>query len=286
MTTRPTDAQHHGDRQRQEWDRVAAGWVKWWAKIETGAHHVNDRLVRLAEVEPGQHVLDIATGIGEPALSAASCVGPAGRIVATDISTRMLEIARVRARAAGLTNIEFLEADAEHLDFPDSSFDAILCRWGITSLPDYSNLLVKIRRMLTPKGSFATSVWDEASRLPLTSIATTLAEEMFDSAPSRPEPPPPPNVPKDDGLESVLIRAGFTNVRSERLDVILEFASTEAFTEYLADVSPVVAASLAGQAPARQRQYQHRLAEVLRPYASVDGSFRLQNVCRCVVGWK
>lgn len=283
MKTRPTDAAHHKDRQRQQWDRVAAGWEKWWHTIENGAHHVSDRLVRLAEITPGQRVLDIATGIGEPALSAAGRVGSAGRVVATDISKQMLDIARIRASTSGLTNIEFLEADAECLDFPDRSFDAILCRWGITSLPDHSNLLVKIKRMLTPNGSFATSVWDEASRLPLTSIAITVAQKMFHSAPPRPEPPP---QVREDALESVMIRAGFTDVRAEKLTVTLEFASTEAFTEYLVDVSPVVAASLSGQPPKRQMEYQHRLAQEFRRYAAGDEMFRIQNVSICVVGRK
>jgi len=78
MNTGPTDAEHYRDRQRQEWDRVAAGWEKWWRTIEDGAQHVNVRLVDLAGVAPSKRVLDIATGIGEPALSAASRVGSAG----------------------------------------------------------------------------------------------------------------------------------------------------------------------------------------------------------------
>lgn len=239
--------------------------------------------VELAEIAPGQRVLDIATGIGEPALSAASRVGSAGRVVATDISKQMLDIARIRASTSGLTNVEFLEADAECLDFPDCSFDAILCRWGITSLPDHSNLLVKIKRMLMPNGSFATSVWDEASRLPVTSIAITVAQEMFHAVPPRQEPPT--EVPED-ALESVMIRAGFTDVRAEKLTVTLELASAEAFTQYLVDLSPVVAALLSDQPPRRQTEYQHRLAQEFRRYAAVDGSFRIQNVSICAVGRK
>ncbi len=283
MNTGPTDPEHYKDRQRQQWDRVAAGWEKWWRTIEDGAQHVNDRLVDLAEVAPGKRVLDIATGIGEPALSAAIRIGSAGRVVATDISKQMLDIARTRASAAGLTNLEFLEADAERLDFPDHSFDAVLCRWGITSLPNYSSLLVKIKRMLAPNGSFATSVWDEASRLPLTNIAITIAQEMFHSAPPRPEPPP--EVPED-ALESVMIRAGFADVRVERLTVTLELASAEAFTQYLVDVSPVVAALLSDQPRMRQKEYQHLLAQEFRRYAAVDGSFRVYNLSICAVGRK
>jgi ubiquinone/menaquinone biosynthesis C-methylase UbiE len=282
MNASPTDAEHHGDRQRQRWDRVAAGWKKWWRTIEGGAQHVNDRLVDLAEVTPGKRVLDIATGIGEPALSAAIRIGSAGRVVATDISKQMLDIARARASVAGLTNVEFLEADAKHLYFPDDSFDAVLCRWGITSLPDYSSLLIKIKRMLAANGSFATSVWDEASRLPLTSIAITIAQEMFHSAPHKPEPPP--EVTEE--LESAMARAGFADVRVEKLTVTLELASTEAFTQYLVDVSPAVAALLFDQPRMRQKEYQYLLTQELRRYAAADGSFRVHNVAICAVGRK
>ena len=283
MNTRPTDAEHPKDRQRQEWDRVAAGWKKWWRTIEDGAQHVNDRLVDLAGVAPGKRVLDIATGIGEPALSAARRVGSAGRVVATDISKQMLDIARSRASTVGVTNVEFLEADAERLDFPAQSFDAILCRWGITSLPDYSNLLLRIKRMLTPNGLFATSVWDDASRLPFISIAKSLAHAMLRLPP--PPPEPPTEIPEDT-LESVMIRAGFAEVRAERLTVTLELASAETFTQYLVDVSPVVAALLADQPPMRQKEYQYLLAREFRRYAAVDGSFPVHNVTICAVGRK
>ena len=270
IRTGPTDVEQYKDRQRRQWDRVAAGWEKWWQTIENGAHHIDDRLVDLAQVAPGKRVLDIATGIGEPALTAASRVGSAGRVVATDISKQMLDIARIRARTSGLTNVEFLEVDAQRLDFPDRSFDAILCRWGITSLPNYSNLLSKIKRMLTPNGAFATSVWDEASRSPLTSIAITVAQEMFQSAPPRLDSTH--EVPED-SLESVMIRAGFTDVRTEKLTVTLELASTEAFTQYLVDVSPVVAALVSDQPPVRQAEYQHLLAKSSRVMRRLMGAF-------------
>lgn len=283
MEIEPTDVERYEDRQRQQWDRVAAGWKKWWRTIENGAQHVSDRLVDLAEIEPGQRVLDIATGIGEPALVAASRVGSAGRVVATDISKSMLDIARDRASILGLTNVEFIEADAERLDFPDSSFDAILCRWGLTSLPNPSNALVKIRRMLAPDGSFATSVWDEASKLPLTSIATAVAQDMFHLASPQPETPPRFEL-AEGALERMMIHAGFTDVRAEEMTVTLELPSTEAFTQYLRDVSPVLAALLADQPSRRQAEYRQRLAERFRRYATVDGNFRVQNVTICAVG--
>lgn len=283
MKTESADEKLCNDRQRQQWDRVAAGWQKWWRTIENGAQQVSERLLGLAEVGPGQRVLDIATGIGEPALLAASRVGPAGRVVATDISRSMLDIARDRAGISGFTNVEFIESDAERLEFPDSSFDAILCRWGLSSLANPSDTSAKIRRMLTPNGSFATSVWDETSKLPLMSTATAIARDMF-TLPSPPTETPLKSELAEGGLERMMIHAGFTDIRAEKMTVTLEWPSPEAFAQYFVDVSPVLAALLTDQPPRRQREYQQRLAEAYRRYAATDGSFQIHNVTICVVG--
>jgi len=84
----------------------------------------------------------------------------------------------------------------------------------------------------------------------------------------------------------VMIRAGFADVRAEKLTVTLELASAEAFTQYLVDVSPVVAVLLSDQPPMRQKEYQHLLAQEFRRYEAVDGSVRLRNVSICAVGRK
>jgi ubiquinone/menaquinone biosynthesis C-methylase UbiE len=91
--------------QRQSWDSVAAGWQKWWKTIENGAQKVSDKLVELAEIRAGQRILDIATGIGEPAITAGKIVGQKGHVTATDLSSEMLAIGEERARSLGLQDI-------------------------------------------------------------------------------------------------------------------------------------------------------------------------------------
>ena len=127
-------------QQRQMWDNAAAGWQAWWPTFERGAQKVSDKIVELAEIEPSDWVLDIATGIGEPAVTAARKVMPDGRVVATDISPQMLAIAKTRAKSLGLDSvIEFREIDSEKLDLPETSsstttskkFDAVLSRCGL-----------------------------------------------------------------------------------------------------------------------------------------------------------
>src|SRR5919202_4475630 len=83
--------------QREGWDSVAKGWKEWWELIEKGAQKLSQRLIELAGIKPGQRVLDIATGIGEPSITAAKVVGNSGHILATDISKQMLAIAKERA---------------------------------------------------------------------------------------------------------------------------------------------------------------------------------------------
>ena len=89
-----------------------------------GTEKVSKRIVELAEIKPGSKVLDIATGIGEPTLTAATQVGKRGHILATDISPQMLSFAKERAISLGLQDvIEFKEGDAETIDLPPSTFD-------------------------------------------------------------------------------------------------------------------------------------------------------------------
>jgi SAM-dependent methyltransferase len=240
-------------------------------------------MLELAEVGPGQRVLDIATGIGEPALLAASRVGPTGRVVATDLSSRMLAVARERAATAGLTNVVFVEVDAERLDFRDGSFDAILWRWGPTDLADPSGALAAIRRMLARDGRFAASIWDAGPKArPLASLAMAVAQQMFDLPSVEPDVPSPPARP----LETELLRAGFSEVRIEEATLTLAFASTADCTRYLVDVSPVFADLLSGRSSSQQVEFRHRLAERLRPYVAADGGVRIPNVALCAAGRK
>jgi ubiquinone/menaquinone biosynthesis C-methylase UbiE len=285
MSTPSDDLARYEDGQRQQWDSVAAGWKKWWQAIENGAQHVSKRMIELAEVKPGQRVLDIATGIGEPALLAASRVGATGLVIATDLSSRMLDIARQRASTLGLTNVEFIASDVEGLDFPDGSFDAVLCRWGVTSLPDPSNTLVKIRRMLSPGGSFATAVWEVGAKgRPMASIAADVAREIFDLPSAPPEVSSSPSPSAKNALEKEMIHAGFTGVRVEEMTLTLELPSAEDCTQYLMDVSPEFATLLSDKSSEQREEYRRKLAEKLRPYVIVDGRVRVPNLTVCAVG--
>ncbi|MCH7656624.1 MAG: methyltransferase domain-containing protein [Chloroflexi bacterium] len=275
MTAQAFDSRQYKERQLQEWNAVAAAWRKWWEVIEAGAQHVSDRLVELAEVQPGQRVLDVATGIGEPAVSAARRVGPSGHVTATDHSPQMLEIARERAAALGLQNIEFKEMDAERLEVPEGSFDAALCRWGLMFLPDLPAALDRIGRSLSPGGRMAAAVWSVPPKTPLVSLAMGVIQKMF-------QPPPPPAgapgpfaLADTSILEKGLADAGFTDIRIERMMVTIEFPSAEGYTDFIRDIAPPVRAMLATQPEGKQAEAWRAIADAAAQFAGADGVVRL-----------
>src|SRR6516165_12375202 len=157
--------------QRLSWDESAAGWKKWWPNFERSAQGVNSRLVELARIKAGDHVLDVATGNGEPAVTAARIAGANGLVVAVDQSPGMLAIGRERASALGLGNITFVEADAESMVLGAHSFDAAVCRWGLMFMPDLTATVRKIHRALKSGARFATAVHNTGDKVPIISLA-------------------------------------------------------------------------------------------------------------------
>lgn len=109
-------------------------------------------LVQYAKISQGQQILDMATGTALVAIEAAQIVGDRGQVIGVDISTGMLEQARRKIEAARLKNIELLEADAETVDFPDNSFDRVLCCSSLAYLRNIPATLRRWYRFLKPQG--------------------------------------------------------------------------------------------------------------------------------------
>ena len=92
----------------------------------------------------------------------------------------MLGIAKERAASLGLQDIiEFKESDAEILDLPDSTYDAVLCRWGLMLLPNLEAALSKIHGSLVSGGRFAAAVWADAPKVPIISLASRIISEQL-----------------------------------------------------------------------------------------------------------
>ncbi len=106
----------------------------------------------LGRLRPGEHVLDLGSGAGTDSLVAAQMVGPEGSVVGIDMTPEMVAKARASAAATGLANVEFLEAEAEQLPFPDARFDVVISNGVIDLIPDKDLVFAELFRVLRPGG--------------------------------------------------------------------------------------------------------------------------------------
>lgn len=200
---------------RTEWidDATARAWARWHDKSVRFWSEFNDALLDVARLAPGQHVLDLASGTGDPALTVAERVGATGRVVVTDIAPQMLDVARDNARRAGRTNLAFEVVDAHALPFADASFDRVTCRLGVMYFWDCGRALREIRRVLKPGGIAAFLAWGPVEENEYMRAALAPFKRR------NPPPPPPPGAPTPyrfgtpGSLSAELRAAGFSTVQ-------------------------------------------------------------------------
>jgi SAM-dependent methyltransferase len=271
-------------QQREQWSDAARGWRKRWAVFEQGAQPLSDRMMELARVAPAMRVLDVATGIGEPAMTAARRVGPTGTVVAVDQAPQMLAVARERMRAAGIANVEFVEGDAETVALPLDSFGAAVCRWGLMFFPDAVATLARLRSSLVPDGWLAAAVWGPPERVPIISFPFAVLARELGQPPAPSGGPSPFALSEPATLERVVRDAGFADVHSEPFTVTFEFSSLDELLGHVGDVSAPLRTIMAAQSTERQAELWGKLADAAVTLANADGVIRLPNDCLVVAG--
>jgi enediyne biosynthesis protein CalE5 len=286
MTKTPTfDPAQYRDSIRTEWRDAAPGWRAWLEVLEAadGGQAVSRTLVQLARIGPGDAVLDVAAGYGEPGLTAARAVAPGGHVVCTDISAEMLAVGRERAAAAGLDNLQFLEGDAEELAFEEASFDAVLSRQGLQFLTDVAGVLARLRSFLKPHGRLAAAVWGPPQTVHFAAPVPLIRAELQ-------LPPPPAGIPgpfalADAGqLAGLVEAAGFTDVETGTLTAIYQPGSAELATRWLRDVAPPITALVDAQSPEVQERVWAKVTQAWASYTTGGGRVRLENQVVWVTG--
>ena len=284
MGTTQVDPVQFRNRQRQDWDTASAGWRAWNELIDEGTTIVSERLIEMAGIDPGDRVLDVAAGYGEPSLSAAKVVGPEGSVVATDISAGMLAYGRERAAAAGIDNIEFLETDASSLDFPPESFDAAVSRWGIIFEPDGEGALARIRGFLKPGARMAISSWGPPDRVPMLGLPMMTIMKKLDVPPPPPGTPGPLSRPTREAIAGLLEGGGFSDIAVEELELSFDWDSAEDFVRFIKEIAPPVSALVEAHPPDVREAAWTAVVEAVRAHADDDGKVRMSNLALVAAG--
>jgi SAM-dependent methyltransferase len=266
----PAKIQVFRERLREEWtgDKTVAAWRKWQAQIAVFTRGATEAILEAAQLRPGLRVLDLACGVGDPALSIAEEVSATGRVTATDFGPGMMSLAEELARKKGLTNIEFREANAEALPFADASYDRLTCRFGIMFFPDLGKALRECLRVLKPGGRAAFVAWGKREQ----PFAGTTAGIVMKHLPV-PPPPPDPDGPslfmfgERGRLRRSLEAAGFTNVQEQERIVAGRWADSleqywVQFTEVAAPFRPL----LDQLAPAKKEQARAESIAALKKF--------------------
>ncbi len=121
--------------------------------------YFGEKLVKGACLVKGAKALDVAMGRGAVLFAVADAVGSDGQVTGIDISSSMVEETKKELLKRSLKNVSLARMDAENLEFPDKSFDNVLCGFGIFFCPDYCRALQEMHRVLKPNGGFAISTW-------------------------------------------------------------------------------------------------------------------------------
>lgn len=144
--------------QRYGWDKASPHYDESWKEQLKPAQ---DRMLEMADLKPGEKVVETASGSGLVTFRAAQSVSPGGHVHATDLSDEMVRLATSNAADQQIDNVTFQRMDAENLDFEDHSFDVALCGLGLMYVPDPLRAMSEKKRVLKPGGRFAVAVWGE-----------------------------------------------------------------------------------------------------------------------------
>jgi SAM-dependent methyltransferase len=266
------DPSAHRDASLRSWEEAASGWTRQQAAMREFSAPVSHWMIDAIAPQPGERVLELAAGLGETGMLAAELVAPMGGVIVSDQAEAMLGGARERAVALGLSNVEFRVLNAEWIDLPVASVDAVLCRWGYMLMADPQAALVETRRVLRPGGRIALAVWDSIEQNPWAQLP---GQELIERGLS---PAPAVGTPgmfalaSSERMTELLQQAGFADVRVQALDLRRRHASFEEFWDATLDLSRALHDAILDRPEPEIAEIYAALAERFAPYTAEDGS--------------
>jgi SAM-dependent methyltransferase len=242
MTTQPQDADRVRTVQRDNWTIAAPGWVQRREEMTAATRSVTQNVIAAAKIGPGQRVLDLACGVGDPAFTIATVVGPSGSVMGLDLTPAMIDGAKAHAHANNIRNVEFrvIPSEAE-LGVEPESFDAATCRYGLMFMANPAVGLGAMFAALKPGARAAVSTWGPPDRVPFMSFPREVAGRHV----TLPKPDPternPFTLPTREALIAVFTAAGFVNARVDIIHTDVVTAPTaEDYWKQISEAGPLV----------------------------------------------
>jgi len=254
------------------WSQGAQYWEKHRHTIREMFAPITEALIKDAEIVTGHSVLDVATGPGEPALSIAELVGPAGDVTGIDPAPEMIAAARRAAQRGRTTNAHFVVGFGGELSFPTRSFDAAVSRFGVMFFPSAVTGVREMLRVLKPERKLAFAVWHFAERNPFHYVFSRIVERYVPDEPGTSKSPDAFRFAAPGKLLTILREAGATALSERLLEFKIEAAlSAEDFWRLRSEMSDKIRTKLPMLSKERLATVQDEIIQDLRPYSTLRG---------------
>jgi SAM-dependent methyltransferase len=279
---RRVDVEDYRRTSHEVWEAMAPGWERWRAQLAEALTPVREWLIRALGPKPGQTVLELGAGTGETGFEAAAIVADDGRLISTDFSPEMVEVARRRGSELGLGNVDYRVIDAERIELDSGSVDGVLCQSTYMLAGDPAAALAETRRVLRPGGRLALSVWGGPERNPWASIGGMILVERGHMPPPEPEAPGVFSMASEERTRALLDAAGFRSVRTDEVPVRFGFRDLDDYEQWVIDVAGPFAMLVRGLPEDEREVLRTRLREAFVPFAT-DSGYELPGVALCAV---
>ncbi|MGH2948371.1 MAG: class I SAM-dependent methyltransferase [Solirubrobacteraceae bacterium] len=261
-------------------EAIAPRWERWRARIEEIMTPVREWMIKELAPRRGDTVLELAAGAGDTGFEAAAIVGEGGRLISTDFSPAMVQVARRRGAELGRGNAHYRVMDAERIELDADSVDGVLCRFGYMLMPDPAAAFAETRRVLRLGGRLALAVWGAPERNPWATIGFGLLIERGHMPPPEPGAPGPFAMASEEQTRALLVGAGFTAVRTEEIPVRFTFRDLDDYTTYATDTGGPAALVLRRLPDDERQTLKTQLRAAFAPFA-VDGGYEIPGVALC-----
>jgi SAM-dependent methyltransferase len=270
------DAEAYRAESRERWEAAAAGWAQEREAFQRDTIAVSQWMLDAAHLQPGHTVLELAAGPADLGLMAAELIAPDGRAIITDNAEAMVEVARARAQELGATNVEIRPMEAEWIDLPAASVDAVLCRWGYMLLADPEAALRETRRVLRPGGRVALAAWAGPEHNPWFTVMGKVFLERGLMEPEPPDMPGPLAFGRRPGhIEELLDAAGFDDVETDAIDFTFHAASLDEFWDQAIRRSGRFSAIVGRLEPAEHYRLRDAVDAAFAPYVRDGGAVEI-----------
>lgn len=260
---------------RERWARASRGWGQHRGLFQAAARPVSGWLVDAIEPQPGHRVLELAAGPGDTGFLAAELILPGGTLISSDAVAEMVAIARARGEELGITNAEYRTIDAEWIDLPTASVDAVIARWCYMLLADPAAALRETRRVLRPGGRVALAAWTDPSDNVWASVPT---QELVALGAAEPPDLDAPNMfafRDPQRIRGLLEETGFTDITIEQVDIVFGYESLDYWWDVQLDISTGLADAVRTLTAAQRDDLRDAIDARLSAHVSQDGTVAL-----------